>query len=272
LRVKASAPISAVRAWLAAVLAVSLWASLAWAQEPPARLHFADSPFPPYLVGQEGGPARGGAAVALVRGLFARLGIEVSITLHPWQRTLHMVKAGRADGVCLVMHSKERESYLAYSRPLFHARESLYYRQDRLPGFSWRGLADLKPYRIGVVAGYTYGGGLLRAVSELGLKVEPAPSGRRCLKKLIAGRIDLYVEEESVARTLLAELPGGERVAKAERPLSVFAYHLALARGTGAHRLLPRLNRVLERMHREGEVRRILAEWGITPAAPPGER
>jgi polar amino acid transport system substrate-binding protein len=270
--VKSLTGISALRGGAAALLALLVWGSVAWAAGHQGVVRLVDSPFPPYVLGQEGGPAVGGAAVALVRELFGRLELAVDIRLHPWKRTLRMVQAGRADGVCLLMHTAEREEFLAYTRPLFFAREGLYYHRDRLPGFAWRGFADLKPYRIGVVAGYTYGPAFMEAIQRLDLRVEAAPSGRRCLQKLIAGRIDLYVEEEAVAQTLLDRLSGGGGVAMADKPVSVFPYHLGLSRRSEAHRLLPRLDRALAAMHRGGEVRRILAAWGLRPAEPPEER
>ena len=86
-------------------------------------LRLADSPWPPYTLGEVGQPAAGGLVVDLVRQIYGALGIDVRIEMHPWKRVLKMVEYGRVDGPTMLMKTSEREAYLVYTDPVFEARK-----------------------------------------------------------------------------------------------------------------------------------------------------
>jgi polar amino acid transport system substrate-binding protein len=148
------------------------------------RVLFADTPFPPYIVGELGQHPTGGISVELLQELFDRLGVEVSVELHPWKRTLKLAEFGKVDGIPLLMRNSERDRFLVFTEVLFESRELFHYRKDRFGGFSWQGYTDLKNYTIGLVSGYTYGPEFLQAVEELNLKVKYADSSLQNLHEV----------------------------------------------------------------------------------------
>lgn len=245
---------------LAACCAVILSAP-ASAQTPAAgEFVFFDTPFPPYIEGREdGGPPTGGLAVRIVQEAFRRLDRPMRIELLPWRRVLMSLEEGRCDGVMLLMRNEERERFLCYTDPLCQGREMLYYRPSTMGGFAWEEFEDLKGLSIGLVAGFTYGEAFLAAVADLDLEVEYATDSESNMAKLYAGRVDLALEEQAVAVALLAAHPDwNEAVATAEKPVTVYEYHMAFSRAAGACDLVDRVNEVLEQMRSDGTLETIL--------------
>ena len=222
-------------------------------------VHLADSPWPPYTIGEIGQQATGGVGVDLVRQIFGALGIEVSIEMHPWKRVLKMAEFGRVDGPTLLMKTLEREAYLVYTDPVFEAREVFYFNKDRFGDFNWQNFSDLKPYTIGVIGGYSYGDAFLEAIGSQGLKTEEAVSTEVNFQKLYAGRIDFYLEDELVAKAVMANHEDWKGILVfAPKPVTIYDYYMAISKKSPAVELIPELNKVIARMKSDGSIMRIL--------------
>jgi polar amino acid transport system substrate-binding protein len=104
----------------------------AQAQEPGSTIRFADSPFPPYTIGEEGDIDEQGIGPEIAREACRRMGVACTIELHPWQRVLRMLQTGDADAVPAVMEAPERDWYLTLTEPLVHTREIIFYNVTRL--------------------------------------------------------------------------------------------------------------------------------------------
>lgn len=221
--------------------------------------------YPPYTVTAEGGRVRG-VATALADELFRRLSIPVRQRLLPWNRVLHMVEDGSADGVSMLAHSAEREASLAFSVPVAEAHQSLYYSRHGHDGFAWQRFEDLRPYRIGLVQGYTYSPEFLAAVDRLGLFVEYAPSDDSNFAKLRSGRVDLCLSNDLVAETYLNARPDiRAAVGRAERPVRSYPLYMAFSRHSPLSGRLPEINAEIERMRADGTLASILSPERTQP-------
>ena len=240
---------------------VILWADRPVFAQEVKKVHIVDEPYPPYTIGEYGGPATGGIGVEIIRELFQRLGVEVEIDLVPWKRVLKMAEVGQADGTGLLMRSLDRERYLAFTDAVLEVRELFYYRSDRMGAFEWKTFSDLKGYTISLVDGYSYDENFLKAVDRLGLKVERAESSALACRKLYAGRVDLLLENESAANALIAKNKTWKGVFKtASKPVSTFNFHLAFSKRSPAVKLLPAVNRVIAEMKQDGTIDRIAGQ------------
>jgi polar amino acid transport system substrate-binding protein len=227
--------------------------------EESKAVHFVDSPYPPYSIGELGKAPTGGVAVELVNEIFNRLGVKLSIEMHPWKRTLKMAELGRADGITLLMRDEERSQYLTFSEVVFEGKEVFYYNRDRLKTFEWSSFADLEPYKIGLVNGYTYGEDFLKAIDIFGLKVEYDDSDDICLQKLMAGRIDLFLVDDLVSKTQIAQNDDMKKsLAVSSKPVTVYPYYVAFSRQSQAKDLLPEINRVISEMKADGSIDRVV--------------
>ena len=223
------------------------------------RVVLADSPWPPYSVGEIGRPAEGGLGVELIHTIFQKLGVAVEIQLRPWNRVLKSAETGRVDGTSLLMKTPDREKFLLYTVPVFQARECLFYRTARLGEFQWTSFKDLKGYKIGLVDGYTYGPEFLAAVKSEALTTETAASAEMNFKKLFAGRIDFYLEDDVVARAVINNNQDyRQALSMAAKPVSTYDLYLSFSRLSPAAALVPQVNRIIEEMKADGAIDRIL--------------
>ena len=135
----------------------------------------------------------------------------------------------------------------------------LYFRNDHFKEFNWQDFSELKPYTIGLISGYTYGEGFLAAVASQGLKIEEAVSSEVNFQKLYAGRIDLFLEDELVAKATIAKHPEWKEIfGVASKPVTTYDYYMAISRKSPALDIIPELNKVIARMKSDGTIRRIL--------------
>ena len=226
------------------------------------KVDLGDGPWPPYTLGQVGREADGGLGVELVREIYRRLDIKVNIELYPWKRVLKMAEAGQVDGPTLLMKNPEREKYLVYTIPVFEGREVLFYSKKHLQNFSWDAFEDLSPYTIGLINGYIYGEEFLKAADRLGLKLEYAVTAEVNFQKLHAGRIDLVMEDPLVAGAIIRK--NGEWIESitfADKPVTIYPYHMALSKKSPARELIPKLNLIIEQMRADGSIDHILGYY-----------
>jgi len=223
-------------------------------------VQLVDTPFPPYIEGEYGGAPTGGIVPLILAELEARTGRTLRLTLHPWKRVLKMLRVGQADGVTLLIRTAERETFLRYTTVLLESRESFYYNTARLEGFQWRTFRDLEGYRIGLVDGHTYGQPFMQALSMLDLTVEYAGDTESAFRMLAAGRVDLVLEDDTVASSQLAANPSWLDVLdRAEQPVAVYPFHMAFARKSPYADLVPEIDRAIEAMRSDGTLESIIS-------------
>ena len=207
---------------------------------------------------EEDGRAVGGITVDILGEIFRRLGVKLDIELYPWKRVLKMAEMGRADGVTFLLYNDERNRYLAFSDVVMQSRETFFFRPAAVGSFEWSDFADLKPYTIGLVDSYVYGGDFLEVVKKYGLEVEYAQSSEENMTKLNGGRVDLVLEDENVARALIISQGWSKRIRATLHAVSVTDYRMAFSRKSRAQSLLPEVNRVINEMKQDGTIDRIL--------------
>lgn len=220
---------------------------------------FLDEPIPPYTIGQEGDICEEGLTVEIFDELFGRLGLEYEIRLVPWARAIDSVRHRTCDGIPLLIKTEERERFLRFSDPVVENRELLYFLPDRLGNFQWEQLDDLKPYMIGLIRGYAYAEGLMKAIENQTVRVSYSKDSTLNFSMLRAGRVDLIIEDESVAGPLLAAHPEwAASIASAPKPLSSYEWHIGLSLHTPLLQHMDDINRALREMRRDGTLARIL--------------
>jgi len=126
---------------------------------------------------------------------FAKEGITASIDFKPWKRVEEnaIQKEGRLSYGWI--HTTERAAKWLYSNPIYSSADVFITRADS--DFSWKTLEDLKPYRIGVIRGYSQGDAFEAFKSQL--QVQVADSDLANLRKLLAKRIDIFPSDPVVA-------------------------------------------------------------------------
>ncbi|WP_229591276.1 substrate-binding periplasmic protein [Pseudodesulfovibrio sediminis] len=220
---------------------------------------FMDEPIPPYIFSEEDGICKRGITKEIFDELFGRLGIRYEIRLVPWARALYCAKHGECDGIPLLMKNTERAAFLTYSDPVVENSDLIYYRPDRLGNFRWNTLDDLKDLSIGLVRGYTYSERLLKTIRHHNIPVRYAKDSELNFSMLHAGRVDIIVEDETVAGPLLDRHPRWSKdIRPTQRAVSSYYWHIGLSRKSPLVQHLDDINRALEAMRTDGSLETIL--------------
>jgi polar amino acid transport system substrate-binding protein len=225
----------------------------------PDVLVFADSPYPPYVVGEMGAAPSGGVTLDVLREIGRRMGIDIQVRLMPWKRVLENVRTGRVDGVTTLMVTEDRKQFLVYTDMFTQSRELFFYNREQTPDFDWTDYADLNGLSIGLVSGYTYGQEFLEAARRLNMDIEYSPTDQTAYAKLARGRIDLVLDDERSGKLQIKNHPALSGVILAhQKPVTVYDYHMAFSRKSRARTLVDEVNRVLDRMRRDNTLERLL--------------
>ena len=155
----------------------------------------AGDPWPPFL---DPDHPQQGVATELVKAAFASQGHELKLTFVPWQRALDGVKEGEYDVLIGAWKTQEREGFLKFSEP--YLSNDVKFIKKKGSDFEYSGMDSLTGKTIGTVRGYGYGDTFEKASN---FKREEAANLMPSILKVIGGRIDLTLEDEVVAKSLI---------------------------------------------------------------------
>lgn len=190
-----------------------------------------------------------GHAAEKVHEIMRRAGIDYSIKLLPWKRAYTMAQTSPATCVFLTARTMERERQFAWIGPISQTDWVLFgkagrnYRIDRLD--------DAHGLRIGAYLGDVRG----EYLAAQGMLVDFATIDESNPKKLMLGRIDLWVNSTRSSRPMLAQMQLTGKIV----PVFTFKHvKLYLACHPGiAPALLARMHEALRTMEADGADRAI---------------
>ena len=196
-----------------------LWVFLLFLCVPGTTFASAQSPKTVTLTADPEKP--GGFLLELTNEAFKAVGYEVDIKFEPWARALDAAMDGEVDGVLGCLYSEMRAQKLAYSNELATS-ETGFFALER-SNITYTTLKDLSKYTIGTKINAHYPPNFSSATH---LKTEPVSDYLVNIRKLLAGRIDLFVEKRLIVQSYLAELPQSEadRIVALDPPLAVNKY------------------------------------------------
>jgi polar amino acid transport system substrate-binding protein len=246
--------------WRRAIgLAGLLLAGTAWAAEPPLHVRFSNQEYAPYMGEQL---PFGGILSRVVTEVFRRGNVTVKYGWYPNNRTIQMARTGDADGSLGWTPTDERLKDLLFSDEVLPFRMVLFQRLGE--SYSWKTLEDLAPYRFGITAGNFYSDTFTHLQERGVLKVDVTTDDVSNLRKLAAGRIDLFpMEGEAGQLTTRLHLPPSmaARIVPQAReywstPLCVVVWR----KHPHAAELIRRFNRELKKMKDTGELELMITQ------------
>ncbi|HJV63797.1 MAG TPA: transporter substrate-binding domain-containing protein [Albitalea sp.] len=237
-------------AFFRAALALAAALAVAFAQADERLRIDVDDANPPFMYADHDRAA--GVYPALLRAVFADMGVPMEVQPRPWLRALAELDAGSA-GVAGIYKNAERLRRYDYSEVLFVERVNAYVRAG---GRRVDGPADLAGRRVGVIRGWSYGDAFDALRRTGAVTVEEVSSDGQNFAKLDAGRLDAVLAIAEAAEPLL------RRHASLRFAGTVTENPTYLAFGKGAHRLglIARFNASLARLRAAGRVRQIVGE------------
>ena len=223
-------------------------------------LTLATDPWPPYAIGQEGGPLESGYAFDIGTELSRRIHCKFRADLLPWKRVLAFMEKGAYDITFPIQSNPQREAFMVFTDVLVEDRVFLWHLKDRKDSLSqWKTIDDLKPYIIGIISGYTYQKEMDQAIEKNIITTQAVSSAEYNFKKLLKKRFDGFLESESVVITFFQKNPEyRKKITHAPQIVSKDVFRIAISKKSAFAQMLPEFNRVIQEMKEDGSMDRIL--------------
>lgn len=207
--------------------------------------------------GADGVPT--GVDIELIRLIAAEIGCTVRFRELPWARILVEVEQGVVDIASSASVTPERAAFALFSAPYRRTEMGLYVRRGESERYPLRRLADILDggLRLGYIVGYYYGPEFERLLSHPRFAdlADPAVDYANNIRKLINGRIDLYlVEDVGVMGAQLQALGLAEAVQRHPLRLPGDALHFILSRKTVDAARLAAIDGAIERLRGDGRL------------------
>ncbi|MEK1908238.1 MAG: transporter substrate-binding domain-containing protein, partial [Pseudomonas sp.] len=202
-----------------------------------------------------------GLAVDLVNTALQRAGYTTEYVEAPWARVLYGLQQGDYDLIVSAWYSDERTHFGLFSEPYLINR--IRFLQHRRTHIEFNSLADLRPYSIAVVRGYSYSTEFDQDASLSKVPVLEFAMGARMLA---AGRVQLALEDELVAQHYLnrelSEVKSGLEFLP--KPLSENGLHILVRRSHPLHQqIVDDFNRAIVQMRADGTYAQIYQRHGL---------
>ncbi|WP_044871119.1 transporter substrate-binding domain-containing protein [Pseudomonas sp. LFM046] len=202
-----------------------------------------------------------GLASELVSAALKRAGHRAEYVEVPWARALRGLQMGDYDLIVNAWYSDERAGYGLFSKPYLTNRILFLKRKGSAVDF--QSPDDLKRYSIAVVRGYSYQPSF---DNDTRLHKVPVMGFQMGARMLAAGRVELTLEDELVARFYLGrELSGiRDQLEFLPRPLSENGLHILVRRSHPRHQqLVEDFDRAMQSMREDGTYQAIFARHGL---------
>lgn len=208
---------------------------------------------------------RGGYLVEITRAAFSKAGYDTEFQFVPWARALAGAISGRYDVLMAAYYSEERARKLAYSESIGSVEVYFWKKKER--DISYKTLADMTPYVIGVIRSSTVSAEFDQAMPTL--KIDEVSSAEANIRKLLLGRIDVFVEKKQrvdfLLKTAFSEQQGN--IVTLGEPLKVGQFFNAFSMAHPRYgKLLHDFNRGLKMIKEDGTEEGILKKHEISGA------
>ena len=234
-------------------------ASILPAQETLSFVYFDN--YPPYSWTEK--EATKGLLIDMVdEVLVGKLKMKVRHEGYPWARAQKMVELGEADGFVTLL-TDERLRYAQAGKEVFIESYYRAYANKANPRLdelrAAKSIKDLAPFSITFYLGSGWG-----KLNEGHFPVrEWVPTMDSCLKKVAAGRSDIFIDAYPIVRQALKAL--GLEGDIIELPLDVdkLEFHLYVGNKSKFLPLLPEIDKAIRLSKRDGSFDRILGKYGL---------
>ena len=202
-----------------------------------------------------------GLSLEIIRAAFQTQGYEVRYKIVPWARAEAAVKSGEYDILPDVWFTESRKKDLIFSVP--YAKNIIRFITLKDDPFEYDSINSLQGKTVGTIRGYTYSEEFSTATL---FTKEEVTDFLQNMKKLLAKRIDLTLEDEIVAkyRIALNDSTWFTHIRFSQKPLSVQSLFIAAGYKNPRHiEIIEAFNRGLEMIKVNGHLADIANSYGV---------
>lgn len=220
-------------------------------------VYFED--YAPFSWKDKNGVMQGLLVDILTETLQKRMGTPVEHRGYPWARAQKMVEQGEADAFCTVP-TDERRQYTEISiQPVIRNSVTLFtWKGNPRTGAlrSVKGIKDLSPFSH---AQYSGSGWARQNLTYM--DVEWVASLSQAIQMLAAGRVDVIAESSFVMVHQIKAMGLAHKIEHIPATIDSNAFHLCVGKKSRFRSLLPRFDRALAQIQRDGTHREIVRRY-----------
>ena len=213
-----------------------------------------------------------GLAVEIAQGVFGPAGDHVVYEELNWARCIEDARAGRFTAIIGAIHT-DAPDFVFPATPIGVSGDAYAVRAG--DPFHFDGERSMSGRVLGVIRSYTFSGSIGAYVAEHGTDgrvefVSGSGALRKNLEKLVAGRVDVVLDDENVLRDAVADL-GLDRRVRLDRGPNRTPIYIAFSPAPVPGGVLPRtLVRMFDegmgRLRASGQLARIMAAYHVADA------
>lgn len=207
-----------------------------------------------------------GLNVEIIKTIFEPQGFTVEFIEMPWARALSFFKHGKIDLLHSVMKTVEREQFARFSAPYQKETYLLYVPKDKATSYAITQLKDIAEQflYIGVQRNYLYGEEYDRLIKlpEFKKHIEEVTTNQQNHEKLLAGRIDGFIQEASRVTTM------GKSSGISEKVTPIFTVdtnklHMVFSKASTSNELVENFNEGLQRIMADGTYQKLFKKYDL---------
>ncbi len=215
-------------------------------------------PWPPFV---DPDHPEEGLSMEIIRAAYATQGYEVVQEFVPWARAMDGLKIGEYDIVPNAWHNEERAQDFMFSEA--YTSNDVKFIKERGSDFEYTGLESLTGMTVGIASGYGYGDEFMDATN---FTRDEALDVLANVRRVVEGRVDLTLEDEIVASTVLSseEPELLEKIEFTDNFLSSNDLYVISGFANPRHEeIISAFNRGLNEIKADGTYDEIFARYGI---------
>ncbi len=215
--------------------------------------------WPPYVIEEENKVS--GTDVDITHAVFKKMGIPIDIKILPWKRCVELVKQNKVDGILDISLTEERKTFLHYPNSPISTGTTVFFKRSK-DNITFTNLSDLNRKRTGAILGYNYCQEL--DSQEFIINAERVSNLDQNFHKLLAGRIDLLVEVDSVGLFTAKKLGLSSYISIIPNAkYCIGGNYLAFSKNAKNKELSLLFNNALEAYKASGEYSNLLDHYGL---------
>ena len=218
----------------------------------------AANAWPPFLDPDAPGQ---GLSIEIVKAAFAAQGYTFDHQFLPWARAVNEVEKGKIDILPDTWYTGERTKFLMFSQP--YASNQVKFIKKAGNAFEYEGMESLTGKKIGIILKYGYGDEFMNAKNFTRDGVSDFITN---IKKLVSGRVDLTLEDEIVAKSILSKKAPDllTQIEFTQNAYSSNDLHVTCGLANPRHEeIINAFNKGLEAIKADGTLKTIFERYGV---------
>ena len=200
----------------------------------------------------------------LICTVLQKLGETCHVEVLPWPRAMRLAKNGEVDGIFTTFRTAEREVFLDFTNIPLIEQEIYLYAKTAGPVTPNVSLQDLHKWRIGVTSSISYGEIFDNIIKTQNLTIDRADDLGSTIRKLLAGRIDLFVSNRFSFENARENYQLKDSITQISEKIQSTHSFLAFSKKRGDHsELIRKFDDALTEIKANGEYLRILKKFGL---------